>query len=250
PPVNHDTIIVHCDASNDGYGWLVESSGINNDPVLLSEYASLFKVKERSAWHVNRKEMYCLAHALQNGATLAKRFLPGRIHSLIVVSDNQCAVSWGNSLTPNMRSFDATAINRLCSNLHEIIEDLKDHYGITVTIKHIEGEQNAHADALSRLKSKLPNLETPSTDTGRFVKRGHLGNIRVVGDNAAVFDMAPNGPSTEGVLYLIPSTNCSAILATNPSSSGPDTITDLDGIDLYSSDELNELQDLKIYGVP
>ncbi|EER01374.1 gag/pol/env polyprotein, putative [Perkinsus marinus ATCC 50983] len=126
-----------------------------------------------------------------------------------------------------MRSFDVTAVTRLCANLQEIIDMLKEDYHITTAIHHIDGTNNTRADYLSRLVYNIPQLSIPTETHKTNYSRNsqlQLGHVHSIKDDHAIHNMTPSGPTTLGALVLIPEQQCCdpcLILTPNPQTANP-----------------------------
>ncbi|KAF4735271.1 hypothetical protein FOZ63_016815 [Perkinsus olseni] len=168
PKATH--LVVHCDASNSGYGFTIHAMGSQpvswkkpNDGTILQKVSGSFNLKKRSdSWHINRKELYSLATAVREAHNWINKFHPCDIpiKGLVVFTDNTTAANWATEENVNVasRSYDRIAIERLQSQLVDMRDDLKHRFGIPLQVLYIKGTENELADELSRKAQSLPAL--------------------------------------------------------------------------------------------
>lgn len=151
-PESHITI--HTDASSSGGAFLISHNG-----GLLWEEAFRW-TKSRTRWHSNRLECSalllatrCIADALQclHSCSPSQRF------QVTIFCDNRSSVSWAQTGNVNVGGKQQRrAMQRLIDSLAEEIKIIKGFADMSVV--HLPGANNAHADLLSRCCERVQGL--------------------------------------------------------------------------------------------
>ncbi|KAF4742091.1 hypothetical protein FOZ63_028838, partial [Perkinsus olseni] len=175
-PADHETLLVHCDASTSGYGYLLHSVGESSpescadlttpSKVLLQAVAGSFAFRpSEHRWHINRKEAVVLHRALSALERWLSLFSPHsrQVKKAVVYCDNKSAVSWATQLIVGTKSYDRIALQRLVDSISTIVSHIREVYDVELTFQYIEGSRNSEADRLSRLSSTLPSLNIGKT---------------------------------------------------------------------------------------
>ncbi|EER18670.1 hypothetical protein Pmar_PMAR015625, partial [Perkinsus marinus ATCC 50983] len=142
-------VIVEVDASQTGHGYYARDA--DSEPerrsTIIAE-ARAFTVNH-AAWHVNRKELTAIAHAVRRIDDCLDN-LP-KLKRVTVRSDSRVVTlqcnPWVNIGT---KSIERKALQRLREAVTDIAFDWKTR-GITMKVEHIAGKTNRLADQLSRI---------------------------------------------------------------------------------------------------
>ncbi|KAF4657842.1 hypothetical protein FOL47_008291 [Perkinsus chesapeaki] len=140
-----DIAILECDASSAGFGYIFRLGRFE------SSRAKPF-TKSQSAWHINRREAWCILQGLLSNLPLLEEYTADRERPLrvVVISDSKSAISWLRDNHVYAKSVERLALRRML-NTFEDIRDIFDRMNVQLEFKKVPGIDNVAADELSRL---------------------------------------------------------------------------------------------------
>ncbi|EEQ99453.1 hypothetical protein Pmar_PMAR025841 [Perkinsus marinus ATCC 50983] len=146
-----DVAILECDASAAGYGYIFSCGSYH------ASRAKAFRTNQL-AWHVNRKEAWCIIQGLLSILPFLEEYCPSSTGvscplTLKVVGDSKSALAWACDNRSNVRSVERLAIRRMLNTLDDI-RAMFDKMNIRLEFVRVPGSSNLGADELSRLLLK------------------------------------------------------------------------------------------------
>ncbi|KAF4649464.1 hypothetical protein FOZ61_001316, partial [Perkinsus olseni] len=156
-----DNATLECDASSVGFGYIFKLGSFE------SSRAKPFS-KSQSAWHVNRREAWCILQGLLANLPLLEEFTADREAPLrlTIVSDSKSAISWLRDNHIYAKSVERLALRRMLNTLEDI-RHLFDQMNVRLVFEKIAGVDNSAADDLSRLLNSwgISSVEDTTTDS-------------------------------------------------------------------------------------
>ncbi|KAF4688072.1 hypothetical protein FOZ60_003187 [Perkinsus olseni] len=156
-----DNATLECDASSVGFGYIFKLGSFE------SSRAKPFS-KSQSAWHVNRREAWCILQGLLANLPLLEEFTADREAPLrlTIVSDSKSAISWLRDNHIYAKSVERLALRRMLNTLEDI-RHLLDQMNVRLVFEKIAGVDNSAADELSRLLNSwgISSVEDTTTTT-------------------------------------------------------------------------------------